>query len=48
MPGREPGEPQIMHARAQRKRSWAAVLADKTEDTLSCLRGDVKGVQKKT
>jgi hypothetical protein len=43
MPGGEPGEPQIMRARAKRKRSWAAALLSKTEDTLACLRGAVSG-----
>jgi hypothetical protein len=32
-----------MLARAQRKRSWAAVLTQKIEDTLACLRGAVSG-----
>jgi hypothetical protein len=32
-----------MHARAKRKRSWAAVLTRKTEDTLAGLRGAVNG-----
>jgi len=32
-----------MHARAKRKRSRAAVLTGKIEDTLACLRGDVNG-----
>jgi hypothetical protein len=48
MTGREPDEPQIMHARAKRKRTWMAALAGKTEDTLSCLRGDVSGGAEKT
>ena len=43
MPGREPGGPQIMHARAERKRSWIAILMGKTEDKLACLRGTVSG-----
>ena len=43
MTGSRVGEPQIMHARAKRKRSWAAVLTGKTEGTLACLRGDVNG-----
>jgi hypothetical protein len=47
MPGRELGEPQIMYARAQRKRLWIAVLIRKTEDMQACLRGAVSGVQKK-
>ena len=34
---------QSVHARAERKRSWAAVLTGKTEDTLACLRGAVSG-----
>jgi len=37
------GKPQIMHARAKRKRSWAADLPCKTEDNLACLRGAVNG-----
>jgi hypothetical protein len=37
------GESQIMHARAKRKRSRAAVLSGKTEYTLACLRGAVSG-----
>jgi hypothetical protein len=37
------GKPQIMHARAERKRSRAAVLPGKTEDKLACLRGAVNG-----
>jgi hypothetical protein len=37
------GESQIMHARAKRKRSRAAVLTGKREDTLACLRGAVNG-----
>ena len=43
MTSRESGEPQIMHARAKRKRSGTAVLTGNTEDTLSCLRGAVSG-----
>jgi hypothetical protein len=37
------GKPQIMHARAKRKRSWAAVLPGKTEDNVACLHGTVNG-----
>jgi hypothetical protein len=37
------GESQIMHARAKRKRSRAAVLTGNIEDTLACLRGAVNG-----
>jgi hypothetical protein len=37
------GESQIMHARAKRKRSRAAVVTGKIEDTLACLRGTVNG-----
>jgi hypothetical protein len=37
------GESPIMHARAQRKRSRAAVWTGKTEDTLACLHGDENG-----
>jgi hypothetical protein len=36
-----------MHARAKRKRSRAAVLSGKTEDTLACLHGAVNGVAEK-
>jgi hypothetical protein len=43
MPGKGVGEPQIVHARAERKRSWAAILTGKTKDTLACLRGAVNG-----
>jgi hypothetical protein len=46
MPGREPGKPQIMHARAaftQRKRSRIAVFTGEKEDILACLRGAVNG-----
>ncbi len=32
-----------MHARAKRKRSRAAVLTGKREDTLACLRGAMSG-----
>jgi hypothetical protein len=32
-----------MYARAKRKRSQAAVLTGKTDDTLACLRGAVNG-----
>jgi glutamate/tyrosine decarboxylase-like PLP-dependent enzyme len=41
MPGKEPGEPRIMPARAQRKRTWLAELIGKTEDIQACLRGAV-------
>jgi hypothetical protein len=37
------GESPIMHARAKRKRSRAAVLSGKTEDIRACLRGAVNG-----
>ena len=37
------GEPHIMHARAKRKRSRAAAVTGKTDDTLACLRGPVSG-----
>ncbi len=43
MPGREPGELQIMHARANCKRSRVAVLIGNPEDILACLRGAVSG-----
>jgi hypothetical protein len=43
MTGIKPVKPQIMHARAKRKRSRAAVLKSKTEDNLACLRGPVNG-----
>jgi hypothetical protein len=43
MTGNRVNESQIVHARAKRKRSWAAVLTGKTEDTLACLRGAVNG-----
>jgi hypothetical protein len=43
MPGIWVGEPQIMHARAKRKRLWTAALSGKTEGTLACLRGAVSG-----
>jgi hypothetical protein len=43
MTGNRVGESQIMHAHAKRKRSWAAVLTGKTDDTLACLRGAVNG-----
>jgi hypothetical protein len=36
-----------MHARAKRKRSRAAAVTGKTDDTLACLRGAVNEVQKK-
>jgi hypothetical protein len=37
------GKPQILHARAKRKRSRAAVLPSKTEDNVACLHGTVNG-----
>jgi hypothetical protein len=43
MTGNGAGESQIMHARAKRKRSQAAVLSGKTDDTLACLHGAVNG-----
>jgi len=43
MPGTRIRRPEIVHARAQRKRSWAAVSFSKTENILACLRGAVSG-----
>jgi hypothetical protein len=43
MTGKRAGESHIMHARAKRKRSRAAVVTGKTDDTLACLRGAVNG-----
>jgi hypothetical protein len=37
------GKPQIMPARAKRKRTWMAVSSDKIEDNVACLRGAVNG-----
>jgi hypothetical protein len=37
------GKSQIMHARAKRKRSRAAVVTGEIDDTLACLRGAVNG-----
>jgi len=37
------GKPQIMPARAKRKRTWMAVSSGKTQDNLACLRGPVNG-----
>ena len=37
------GKPQIMPARAKRKRTWMAVSLGNTEDNLACLRGPVNG-----
>jgi hypothetical protein len=48
MTGNRTGESQIMHARAKRKRSRAAVVTGKTDDTLACLRGAVNRGAEKT
>jgi hypothetical protein len=43
MTGIEPVKPEIMPARAKRKRTWMTVLSRKTEDTMSCLRDPENG-----
>jgi len=48
MPGNKTGKPQIMPARAKRKRTWLAVSSGKTDDHLACLRGPANGGAEKT
>jgi hypothetical protein len=44
----EPVKPQIMPARAKRKRPGMAALSGKTDDNMACLRGaENRGAEKK-